>query len=66
MLIALSMIPRAEVAMVVFDQGRTVAPEHVTNELYSAAILTSAITCVVAPLIVGRLLRTRPSRLTSK
>jgi Kef-type K+ transport system membrane component KefB len=66
MLIALSMIPRAEVAMVVFDQGRTVAPEHVTNELYSAAILTSAITCVVAPLIVGRLLRTRAPQLAAK
>jgi Kef-type K+ transport system membrane component KefB len=66
MLIAVSMVPRAEVAMVVFDQGRTLAPEHVTNELYSAAILTSAITCVVAPLIVGRLLRTRVHRLTSR
>jgi Kef-type K+ transport system membrane component KefB len=58
LLIAMSMIPRAEIAMVVFDQGHAVAPEHVTNELYSAAILTSAVTCVLGSLVVGRLLRT--------
>jgi Kef-type K+ transport system membrane component KefB len=65
MLIAISMVPRAEVAMVVFDQGRAMAPAHITNELYSAAILTTAVTCVVAPLVVGPLLKTRSRWLTS-
>lgn len=64
MLIAISMIPRAEVAMVVLEQGHAVAPEHITDELYSAAILTFGVTCVLAPLVAGPLLKTRAGELT--
>lgn len=56
-LISLSMIPRAEIALVIFDQGRTLGPEVVDAELYSAAVLLTVVLCSVTPLVLGPLLR---------
>ncbi|MCA9509328.1 MAG: cation:proton antiporter [Myxococcota bacterium] len=55
-LLAASMIPRAEIAMVVFDQAHVLAPRDVTHELYTAAVLACAATCLLAPALVGPLL----------
>ena len=56
-LISLSMIPRAEIALVIFDQGRALGPEVVGPELYSAAVLMTALLCAVTPLVLGPMLR---------
>jgi Kef-type K+ transport system membrane component KefB len=57
LLLGLSMVPRAEIALVVFDQGRQRAPEFVGPELYSAGVLVALATCVFVPLLLGPLLR---------
>jgi Kef-type K+ transport system membrane component KefB len=56
-LISLSMVPRAEIALVIFDRGRLLGPEVVGPELYSAAVLMTALLCAVTPLVLGPLLR---------
>jgi Kef-type K+ transport system membrane component KefB len=59
-LISLSMIPRAEIALVIFDQGRALGPEVVSAELYAAAVLMTTLLCGVTPLVLGPLLRRQP------
>ena len=56
LLLGLSMLPRAEIALVVFDQGRQRAPELVGPELYSAGVLIVLATCLLAPLVLAPLL----------
>ena len=54
MLIAVSMVPRAEIALVVAHQGRRIGvlPEPV----YAALVMISMVTCLAAPLALHRLL----------
>lgn len=54
MLIAVSMIPRAEIALIISHQGRQAG--FVTENIYAALVLVSAVTCLVAPWIVHGLL----------
>lgn len=56
-LISVSMVPRAEIALVIFDQGRALGPDVVGPELYSAAVLMTALLCAVTPLLLGPMLR---------
>jgi Kef-type K+ transport system membrane component KefB len=56
-LLGLSMLPRAEIALVVVDQGRAMAPAHVDAALYSAMVLLSAALCALVPLPLGRALQ---------
>lgn len=56
LLLGVSMIPRAEIAMVVLDQARVGLPEVVGPDLYAAMVLVTAITCLLAPLLLARLL----------
>lgn len=56
-LISVSMIPRAEIALVIFDQGRALGPDVVGPELYSAAVLMTALLCALTPLLLGPMLR---------
>jgi Kef-type K+ transport system membrane component KefB len=58
-LVAVSMVPRAEIAMVVVDQGRLVLPAMITPELYAAMVLVAGVTCVGAPLVAKKLLLRR-------
>jgi Kef-type K+ transport system membrane component KefB len=58
-LISVSMIPRAEIALVIFDQGRDLGPQVVGPELYSAAVLMTALLCAITPLVLGPMLRRR-------
>jgi hypothetical protein len=53
------MVPRAEIAMVVVDQGRLVLPAMITPELYAAMVLVAGVTCVGAPLVAKKLLLRR-------
>lgn len=57
-LIAVSMVPRAEIALVVAHQGwrAGILPESA----YAAMIVVSAATCVAAPLVLHKLLRRWP------
>jgi Kef-type K+ transport system membrane component KefB len=60
LLVSVSMLPRAEIAMVVMDQGRRLGPGVVPDRLYSAMVLVSALTCLLTPLALRPLLARRP------
>lgn len=55
-LIGISMIPRAEIAMVIMHQGRRLGPDVVPPSVYAAMVVVSALTCLLAPLLLGPLL----------
>jgi Kef-type K+ transport system membrane component KefB len=59
-LLAISMVPRAEIAMVVMDQGRTLLDGN--GWLYSAMVMITAVTSLGAPLALGPLLKRWPQR----
>lgn len=56
MLIGASMIPRAEIFLIVMVQGLSLGPWAVPPELYAAAVLTCVVTCLIGPAVVGRAL----------
>ncbi|WP_158275440.1 cation:proton antiporter [Maritimibacter sp. 55A14] len=58
-LIGASMVPRAEIFLLVMLHGLTLGPFAVPQTLYNAAVLTSLATCLLGPLIVERALRRR-------
>jgi Kef-type K+ transport system membrane component KefB len=60
LLLGVSMIPRAEIALVVAYQGLNLGT--LTEEAYSAVVLASAATCILAPWLITALLRTRSYR----
>jgi Kef-type K+ transport system membrane component KefB len=55
--LGVSMVPRAEIAMVIVAEGRRLGAWAMPEELYGAMILMAAATCVVAPLLAAALLR---------
>ncbi|MFT5324982.1 MAG: Kef-type K+ transport system membrane component KefB [Planctomycetaceae bacterium] len=55
-LLAVSMIPRAEIAMIVMDQGRQMGSWAVPPQLYAGMVLVCATTSTVAPLALRRML----------
>jgi len=59
-LIGISMVPRAEIALVVARQGRDLGEWALTAEAYSALVLIVAVTCTLAPAAVRWLLRRWP------
>jgi Kef-type K+ transport system membrane component KefB len=52
-----SMVPRAEIAMVVMQEGRSKG--LVPDDLFASMALVAIVTCIVAPLAVRRMLRDR-------
>jgi Kef-type K+ transport system membrane component KefB len=56
--IGFSMVPRAEIAMLVMQRGLN--EKYVSGEVYTAMVLVSAVTCIVAPLVVQPLLKKWP------
>ena len=60
LLIGVSMMPRAEIAMVVMSEGRLLGDWAVPPELFSAMVLVVLATSIVAPLIIARMLAARP------
>ena len=56
-LIGVSMVPRAEIFLLVMLFGLTLGPWAVPQVLYNAAVLTSIVTCMIAPAVVGLMLR---------
>lgn len=59
-LIGFSMIPRAEIAMVIVQRARDVDPRLVPDTVFGAMVLVSLVTCIAAPLIVSALLERWP------
>lgn len=57
LLLAVSMIPRAEIAMVIVDQGHQLGPQVVTGPIYAGMVFVTALTCVIAPAVLYALLR---------
>jgi Kef-type K+ transport system membrane component KefB len=56
-LIGVSMVPRAEIAMVVMHEGRKLGADAVPADVYGAMVIISAATCLVSPIVVAWLLR---------
>lgn len=50
--VGVSMIPRAEIAMLVMQRGRQLEGGGISAHIYSAVVLVSAVTCVGAPLLL--------------
>ncbi len=56
-LLGVSMIPRAEIAMIIMSQGLRLGDWAVTPELFSAMVLVSFATCLLTPFALKPLLR---------
>ena len=57
LLLSISMIPRAEIAMVILERGRQLGDWAVSPLIFTSMIMVSAITCIVSPLILRPLLQ---------
>jgi Kef-type K+ transport system membrane component KefB len=58
--LGLSMVPRAEIAMVVMQEGHRLGEWAVPAALFSGMVVVSAVTCLLGPLAVRALLRAHP------
>ncbi|MFB6261540.1 MAG: cation:proton antiporter, partial [Thiohalorhabdaceae bacterium] len=56
LLIGVSMVPRAEITMVVVDQGQRLGDWAVPPEVFAAAVVVTAGTCLITPLLLRPLL----------
>ncbi len=56
-LLGLSMVPRAEITMIIMQRGRSQGSWAVPSEAYAGMAVVSLLTCIVSPVIVQRLLR---------
>ncbi len=52
--LGLSMMPRAEIALVVLVEARAVNDAYVPDELFAAMIFVSLATCILTPILVRR------------
>jgi Kef-type K+ transport system membrane component KefB len=59
LLLGVSMIPRAEIAMVVIGHGHDAGEEVVPSSVYAGMVLVSVATCTLTPLVLRPLLRRR-------
>jgi Kef-type K+ transport system membrane component KefB len=59
-LLGFSMVPRAEIALIIMEQGVELGPWAVPPEAYAAMVMVSAVTCLFPPLMVKSLLRRWP------
>ena len=62
-LIGVSMVPRAEIAMIIMERGQGLGDWAVPPELYAAFVLVSAVTCLIAPVTLELLFRRWPEEL---
>ena len=58
--LGVSMIPRAEIALVVVYECRALAPGVVTAEVFAGMVLVSLATCITSPILLRRLLDGSP------
>ncbi len=60
LLIGVSMLPRAEIAMVVMQRGRQLGEWAVPASVFGGMVVVSALSCVLTPLALRPLLRRQP------
>ena len=60
LLLGASMVPRAEIAMVILHTGMQLGPWAVTPHLYAGAVVVTFLTCTISPLAVRLLLQRWP------
>jgi Kef-type K+ transport system membrane component KefB len=58
--IGVSMVPRAEIALVILDEGRRLGPWAVSSELFATMVLVSLATCIAAPILLRPMLARWP------
>ncbi|MDJ0716499.1 MAG: cation:proton antiporter [Prochloraceae cyanobacterium] len=56
-LLSISMVPRAEIAMIVMQRGRQLGEWAVSSQVFAAMIMVSAATCIMSPLLLRPLLQ---------
>jgi Kef-type K+ transport system membrane component KefB len=56
-LLGVSMIPRAEIAMVVMQYGMLLGSWAVSDEIFSAMVVVSLLSCTLAPIVIRMRLR---------
>jgi Kef-type K+ transport system membrane component KefB len=61
-LLGISMVPRAEIAMIVMQRGRRLQSDAVPPELFGGMVVVSLVTCLLAPIILSRLLKRWPQK----
>lgn len=59
-LLSISLVPRAEIATIVMERGLQLGEWAVTPKVFAATILVSAVTSIVAPLLLRHLLQKWP------
>jgi len=57
LMIGVSMVPRAEITMIIMERGQQLGDWAVPAELYAAFVLVSAVTSVAAPVALSYLFR---------
>lgn len=61
-LIGVSMVPRAEIAMVIMHQAQRLGDWALPEKIYAGMVFVSMMTCIAAPWILYRLLQRWPQR----
>ena len=56
LVLGLSMVPRAEIALVIASEGRKLGDWAVPPDLFGGIVLVSLVTSIVSPILVGRIL----------
>jgi Kef-type K+ transport system membrane component KefB len=62
LLISVSMIPRAEIAMIIMKRGNKLGDWAVPDKVFSAMVLVSLTTCLISPLILRKYLMKWPQK----
>ena len=57
LLLSLSMVPRAEITMVIMEIGRQLGDWAVSPQIFTSMIIVSAITCILSPMVLRPLLQ---------
>lgn len=64
-LIGVSLVPRAEITMIIMERARQLGDWAVPAELFAAFVLVSVLTCLVAPIVLEILFRNWPDQIRS-
>ncbi len=62
LLIGASMVPRAEISMIIMDKGLKAGKWAVAPEVFGAMVIVTAGTCILSPSVVSRLLKRWPQQ----
>lgn len=60
LVLGFSMVPRAEIAMIIMQNGLKTGKWAVTSSTFNGMVVASLLTCVIAPILVRALLKKWP------